>query len=97
MLDVHLLEMILKTLVIHLLLEQKVIITLFLSYSTKLGYDLFHLDFLNFTPEGLNKENIRKYIKSVYDWLCVLLNTSKPPSYFLSTFFVMNIYIEVLK
>ncbi|XP_060876031.1 cap-specific mRNA (nucleoside-2'-O-)-methyltransferase 1 isoform X2 [Metopolophium dirhodum] len=41
-------------------------------------------DFLQSLPEVLNKENLRKHVKSVYDWHCVLLNNSKPPTYFLS-------------
>lgn len=49
---------------------------------------LFCIDFLQSSPEGLNKENLRKYVKSVYDWHCVLLNNSKPPTYFLSMFLI---------
>ncbi|XP_050548974.1 cap-specific mRNA (nucleoside-2'-O-)-methyltransferase 1 isoform X2 [Daktulosphaira vitifoliae] len=41
-------------------------------------------DFLECTPEILNKKNFQKNIKSKYDWHCVLLNDYKPPTFFIS-------------
>lgn len=56
---------------------------------------LYYLDFLQLSPEVLSKENIRKYVKSVYDWHCILLNNSKPPTYFLSMFLMLNIVFKI--
>lgn len=45
---------------------------------------LFCLGFLQSSPNILNKQDLNKYFKFVNDWHCVLLNSSKPPTYFLS-------------
>lgn len=52
---------------------------------------LLCLDFLQSSPEVLTKENLKKYVKSIYDWHCVSLNNSKAPTYFLSILLAQTI------